>query len=173
MASVIKPTPRLVTLKNRVEVEESLQQLSKYLDGLFKIPVVGWRFGLDVLIGFVPGVGDWATAVVSFYLLTAAVRYKVPKITILRMAFNIVIDFLLGAVPFIGDILDALWKSNKKNLQLLTERAQVQPGEAKRGNFSDWLFVGVIMAVLLGVLLASLTVAGYLLYYVFKTTPLF
>ncbi len=164
---------RLVTVKHQAEVEESLQQLSRYLDGLFQIPVVGWRFGLDFLVGLIPGVGDWMTAVVSFYILTAAVRYRVPKVTMLRMALNIIIDYLLGVIPFVGDVLDALWKSNKKNMRLLVERAQVGADEERRGNIGDWLFIGAIMVILLGALVGSLAVSAYLVYYVFKHTPLF
>jgi hypothetical protein len=174
MASLITERPsRLVTAQKRVEVEESLQQLSRYLDGLFHIPLVGWRFGLDALVGLVPGAGDWLTAVVSLYILTAAVRYRVPKITILRMALNIVIDFALGALPFVGDALDFFWKSNRKNLRLLVERAELGADEERGGSLSDWLFVGVIIVGLFFALLASLGISGYILYWVFRTTPLF
>jgi len=86
------------TRRDPVEVEKSLDQLSFLMDGLFRIPGVGWRFGLDAMIGLVPGIGDTATTVVSIYILTAAVRYRVPKITLLRMGLNIGIDYLLGVV---------------------------------------------------------------------------
>jgi hypothetical protein len=162
----------LVTTRKQVEVEESLQTLERYLDGLFRIPGVGWRIGLDGLLGLIPGAGDWITAATSVYILMAAARYRVPKITILRMALNIAIDFLLGALPFVGDILDFFWKSNRKNLRLLVERAEIGPGEERRGSFGDWLFVGGIIILLLGLLLASVTVSAYLLYWVFQKTPL-
>ena len=173
MPQLTTPQPtRLVTARKQAEVEENLQQLSRYLDGLFEIPVVGWRFGLDALVGLIPGAGDWATAAVSLYILTAAVRYRVPKITMLRMTLNIAIDFLLGAIPFIGDILDVFWKSNRKNLRLLVERAEIGADEERGGNLGDWLFVGAIIVLLLALLLASLAVSAYLLYWVFKSTTL-
>ena len=80
----------------QVEIEEGLENLSHYLDGLFRIPGTGWRFGLDSLIGLIPNVGDTITSFASFYILLAGVRYGVPKITLLRMAFNIGLDYLVG-----------------------------------------------------------------------------
>jgi hypothetical protein len=62
----------------------SLEQLSWLMDDLFRVPVLGWRFGLDALIGLIPGFGDTATSLVSFYILGAAVRYRVPKVTLLE-----------------------------------------------------------------------------------------
>ena len=86
--------------RRQIEVEEGLENLSHYLDNWVKIPVVGWRFGLDALIGLVPNVGDTVTSLASFYILVAGVRYGVPKITLLRMAFNIGLDYVVGAIPF-------------------------------------------------------------------------
>lgn len=142
--------------RRQVEVEESLEALSRWLDDLIRIPVVGWRFGLDALIGLVPGVGDTVTTIASFYILVAGVRYGVPKITLLRMALNIGIDYLAGVIPFLGDIFDFFWKSNSKNLDLLKERATVLGEEKRKGQMSDWLFVGTIMLVLVGILVGSI-----------------
>ena len=105
--------------RQTVEIEASLDQLSRWMDGLFRIPGVGWRFGLDALIGLIPGLGDTATSLVSFYVLAAGVRYRVPKITLLRMGFNIAIDYVLGSVPIVGDAFDMFWKSNQMNVELL------------------------------------------------------
>jgi hypothetical protein len=150
--------------RDPVMVEKSLDQLSHLMDGLFRIPGVGWRFGLDALIGLVPGIGDTATTVVSIYILTAAVRYRVPKITMLRMGVNIGVDYLLGSIPLVGDIFDALWKSNQMNVALLKDRATVSSAEAKRGGqLSDWLFLGLIVTVLLLLFAGSLTIAFLLI----------
>src|SRR5919112_300044 len=92
--------------RSRADVERSIEQLSRWMDGLFRIPGTGWRFGLDALVGLVPGVGDLATTAVSFYILASGVRYRVPKATLLRMGANVGIDYLLGAVPVLGDLLD-------------------------------------------------------------------
>lgn len=153
--------------RHTVEVEESLEHLSRWMDGVFRIPGVGWRFGIDALIGLVPGVGDTVSSLASFYILAAGVRYRVPKITLLRMGMNIGIDYLVGAVPVVGDVFDFVWKSNQKNVELLRERATVSAEEAKKGRASDWLFVGVIILVLLSLLAGSIVVSLYLLSLIF------
>ena len=147
----------------QAEVERSLDQLSRAMDGLFRIPGTGWRIGLDALVGLVPGVGDFATTAVSLYILAAGVRYRVPKVTLLRMASNIAVDYLLGSVPIVGDLFDAAWKSNQMNVELLKRRASVTPEEARHGRLSDWLFLAVIVLGLLTLLLASVAVSLWLL----------
>src|SRR4029453_421706 len=131
-----------------IEIEESLDRLGWLLDDLFRIPVLGWRIGLDALVGLIPGVGDTATTVASLYVLGSAVRYRVPKITLLRMGLNLGIVYAWGALPLVGDFFDAWWKSNQKNVALLRQRATVSAHEAREGRLSDWLFVGLIMALL-------------------------
>lgn len=145
--------------RKEVEVEESLETLSRYMDGLFTIPGVGWKFGLDSLVGLIPGFGDTATSLVSFYILAAGVRYGVPKVTLLRMGLNIGIDYVLGILPLVGDAADFFWKSNKMNMRLLRERATVSADEAKQGRTSDWIFVGVIMLILVGILVGTVTIS--------------
>lgn len=156
------------TAPQQANVEKSLDRLGWLMDDLFRVPVLGWRFGLDALIGLVPGLGDTSTSLVSFYILAAAVRYRVPKITMLRMGLNIGIDYVLGSLPLVGDLADAWWKSNRKNLDLLKKRATVSAEEARSGNASDWLFVGVIMLALVALAIASATVSVYLLYQLFE-----
>ena len=153
----------LQTPRRAVEIEASLDQLSRWMDGLFRIPGVGWRFGLDALIGLIPGLGDTATTVVSFYVLAAGVRYRVPKVTLLRMGLNIAIDYVLGSVPLVGDAFDMFWKSNQMNVELLRQRATVSAEETRKGRLSDWLFVGLIMLVLAVLLLGSIALSIYLL----------
>jgi len=145
--------------KKQVEIEEGLENLSKYLDDWVKIPIVGWRFGLDALIGLVPNVGDTLTSFASFYILIAGVRYGVPKITLARMAFNIGLDYVVGAIPFLGDAFDFFWKANKQNMDLIRERAT---GKDK-GTTSDYLFVGLIIIGLIVLLIGSIVVSLYIL----------
>ena len=150
--------------RSDVEIEEGLENLSHYLDGLFKIPGVGWRFGLDSLIGLIPNVGDTLTSFASFYILIAGVRYGVPKITLLRMAFNIGLDYIVGTIPFIGDAFDFFWKANKQNLDLIRERGTGK-GEGTTG---DYIFVfaiiGILIAILVGSILLSLFILGSVFY---------
>jgi hypothetical protein len=149
-------------LQKRVEVEKGLDDLSYYLDGLFKVPGVGWRFGLDALIGVIPNVGDTLTFLPAMYILFAGVRYGVPKITLLRMAFNLGLDYVVGMIPFIGDAFDFVWKANNQNMNLIRTRAA---GHGK-GRMSDYLFVlgliGVLLLILIGSILSSVYIIAWL-----------
>ncbi|HEV7643190.1 MAG TPA: DUF4112 domain-containing protein [Pyrinomonadaceae bacterium] len=151
-------------MRRQVEVEQGLETLSRYLDGLFRIPGTGWRFGLDALIGLIPNYGDIATTLVSFYILIAGVRYGVPKITLLRMALNIAVDYAVGAIPFIGDAFDFVWKANKWNIELIRERAT---GHGK-GTTSDWIFIFVLIGVLLAVLIGSVVISLFIIALIFR-----
>lgn len=146
-----------------IEIEESLDKLGWVLDDLIRIPGLNWRIGLDALVGLIPGIGDTATTVASLYVLGSAVRYRVPKITLLRMGVNLGIDYALGSLPLVGDLFDAWFKSNQKNIALLRQRATVSASEAREGRVSDWLFVGLIMVLLVLLAIGAAAVSIYLL----------
>src|ERR1044072_6961533 len=144
-------------------VERGLGQLSRAMEGVFRIPGTGWRIGLDAIVGLIPGVGDFATTAVSLYILAAGVRYRVPKVTLLRMGANIAVDYLLGRTPVGGDIFDAAWKTTQMTVELLRRRAAVRAEEASRGRTSDWLFLAAIVLVLLVLFFATLALSLWLL----------
>ena len=154
--------------RTQVEIEKGLDDLAFYLDDLFRIPGVGWRFGLDAIIGLVPNVGDTLTSFASFYILVAGVRYGVPKITLLRMASNIAVDYLVGSIPFIGDAFDFVWKANKMNMELIRTRA----AGLGRGKTSDYIFVFGLIGLLIAILVGSILVSGFILYWVLTSRPL-
>lgn len=162
MPNQIKRKPALDLVNDPVAIEQNLERLAWLMDDLIRVPGLGWRFGLDALIGLIPGFGDTATSLASFYILAAAVRYRVPKITLLRMGLNVGLDYLLGSLPLVGDLFDAWWKCNQKNIALLRKRATVSQAEARSGRLSDWLFVGVIILLLAGLALGAAVVSVYL-----------
>jgi len=96
-----------------------LQILALWLDNRFRIPGTNITFGFDGLIGLLPGVGDFLTAVLSLYLFWKALRHKVSLSTIVQMMGNIIIDMLFGTIPVVGDIFDVFYRSNKKNVDLI------------------------------------------------------
>lgn len=161
--------PRAGKPTRTIEIEESLDRLGWVLDDLFRIPVLGWRIGLDAIVGLIPGVGDTATTVASLYVLGSAVRYRVPKITLLRMGLNLGIDYAVGSLPLVGDFFDAWWKSNQKNVELLRRRATVSASEAREGRLSDWLFVGMIMVFLVFLAIGAALISVYLLAMLFRS----
>ena len=154
--------------KDSLVVDKHLDRLGWLMDEVFRVPVLGWRFGLDAVLGLIPGLGDTSTSLVSFYILAAAVRYRVPKVTLLRMGLNIAFDYVIGSLPLVGDVADAWWKSNRMNLELLRKRATVSADEARSGRASDWLFVGGIIAVLIVLALGSAAISIYLLVKIFN-----
>lgn len=154
--------------QKKIEIEEGLDTLSHYLDGLFRVPGTTWRFGLDSLIGLIPNFGDTLTSFASFYILFAGVRYGVPKITLLRMAFNIGLDYVVGMVPFVGDAFDFVWKANKQNMDLIRKRAA---GHGK-GKTSDYIFVFGLIGLLILLLIGSILASGFILYWVLTSRPL-
>ena len=96
-----------------------LRQLSENLDESFTIPGTNIKFGMDALLGLVPGGGDLVSGIFSLYMLRAAIKMKLPKSAILSIMFNIILDTTIGIVPVVGDIFDIFWKSNKRNMIII------------------------------------------------------
>jgi hypothetical protein len=141
------------------ERERTLRLLAFLTDNLFRLPGTNWRVGLDPIVGLFPVVGDLASAVVSLYIMQAAARFDVPRSTLARMSFNVAIDYLLGAIPLIGNVFDFWWKANDRNVRLLERALAAPPGQRRRNKAADWLFMGLIVLVLIGAFVGSLAMA--------------
>ncbi|MDQ3819355.1 MAG: DUF4112 domain-containing protein [Acidobacteriota bacterium] len=159
---------KLFVRPSNIQIERELEVLSRVMDNQFRIPVLGWRFGLNPIIDLVPGIGDAATTLVALYVMASAVRYRVSKITLVRMGINIAIYFIVGLIPFVGDAFDAWWKPNIRNITLLRRRATVSAEEARKARKSDWLFVGLIILILLALLVGSLVITYLILKFTFR-----
>ena len=96
-----------------------LRQLSKNLDESFTIPGTKIKFGMDALLGLVPGGGDLVSGIFSLYMLRAAMKMNLPKRAIFSMLANIILDTTVGVNPVAGDIFDVFWKSNKRNMNII------------------------------------------------------
>lgn len=123
------PDPRL----------RDIETLARLLDDQFRIPGTSIRFGLDGLIGLVPGLGDVATTLVSLYVVARARDLGVPASVLALMVGNILLDMTVGAVPVLGDVFDVAFKANRRNLGLLQralakqERRTTPAGNLARG----------------------------------------
>jgi hypothetical protein len=157
---------RAILRPTSIQIERELEVLSQVMDNQFRIPVLEWRFGLNAIIDLIPQFGDVATTIVALYILVSAVRYRVPKITLLRMGLNIGIYFVVGAIPFAGYLFSVWWKPNIRNLNLLRRRATISAEEAKRGRSADWWFVAIIVGSLLALLFGSVMVTILVWWYV-------
>ncbi len=122
--------------------------MARALDNALGIPGTRIRVGLDPLVGIIPGVGDLVGASLASYLILLAARHGAPRSVLLRMASNLAIDSLVGAVPILGDLFDVGWKANVRNLTLLQQHLE-QPAATRR---SSRLFVAVVFA---GIALAA------------------
>ena len=100
---------------------KQLNYLAKLMDAQFRIPGTDFRFGLDSLIGLIPGAGDLSTFAVSGYMLWVMANNGASGVVLARMTFNILIDALVGAIPVLGDIFDVAFKANQRNIKLMRE----------------------------------------------------
>ena len=136
--------------------------LARLLDSVARVPGTSFRFGLDPLLGIIPGLGDVTGAALSGYLVLLASRLGASKTVVVRMLGNVVIDTVVGFVPVLGDLFDAGWKANTRNLALL-ERHVGQPArEAAASRTVVWLtLAGLILLALGAVLVAALLVRAF------------
>jgi hypothetical protein len=151
-----------------LRIRRLVEWLSNWMDTRFEVPGLGVRFGLDALVGLVPGLGDVVTTLVSLYIIGLAGRTGLPRITVARMSLNVAIDMLLGAIPFVGDLFDVWWKANQRNARLLVERLSDPAARNRRATLADWFFVGAmilaLVAVFVGIVALAVFVAAALLH---------
>ena len=105
----------------RLKTIKRLERFARLMDTAWGIPFTKWRFGLDSVFGLIPGAGDGINLLLSVYTLYLARKVGAPNSLMLKMATNAGIDFGLGSVPVLGDIFDMFFKSNTRNLKLLTD----------------------------------------------------
>jgi len=103
------------------EIQQKVDRVARAMDDWIHIPGTKIRLGWDSLLGFIPGIGDMVTLASHLYLIRQAIRVGVGKRTYAKMTLNSLIDFLVGAIPVLGDVFDIFWKSNRKNAELLRE----------------------------------------------------
>lgn len=133
-----------------------IERVVWWLESALRIPGTRWRVGLDTILGFFPGFGDVLSAILATLLLGAAVQHRVPFVILLKMAFLILVDLVIGLVPVAGDVADVLFKSNRKNLDLLKRYAGGIEKPRRRDYILGWgllagLFVAMVFVVSLAV----------------------
>ncbi len=151
--------PEKTALENTSD--EHLNLIATWLDDRFEIPGTRIRFGLDALIGWIPGIGDALAAVASLFIIFAAWKRGAARVTVLRMMLNLFIEDTLGAIPIIGDVAHIAWKANRRNYNLLMRDQE----SVQRHTWQDWLFVTSALLVMSLLFLAPFV----LLFYLFKS----
>ena len=139
--------------------DDVLRRWAVLLDSAFRIPGTNIRFGLDALVGLVPGLGDLASPAFTIALLLEGTRRGLPAVVQARMVLNAVIDMLLGIVPVLGDMADVAWKANLRNLALLERYAR--PGA--RPEAGDYLFVYVCIGIVVAAGLMPILLLAWLI----------
>ena len=123
---------------------ELLRRLAATLDSAVPVPSTSFRFGLDPILGLIPGLGDLVSPLFTLGILFQARELGISRVVQLRMVFNVAIDVMIGFVPLIGDLFDFAWKSNNMNMALLDRHAYEEHGAST----GDWTFVSMCMALL-------------------------
>lgn len=137
----------------------ALRRWAVLLDSLFRVPGTSIRFGLDPIVGLIPGLGDLASPLYTALILVEGYRRRVPGVVQGRMVLNAAIDMAMGLVPLLGDVGDVAWKANLRNMALLERHAR--PGVAPTR--SDYVFVVLCLAVLAGIAVIPLLLVIWLL----------
>ena len=136
-----------------------MHALEILLDEAFRIPGTPIRFGLDGVIGLVPGVGDVLAGLLSLVIPLAAWIRGMPYVTLVRMAVNLGIGVLVGSVPVLGDIFDIAWKANRRNYLLLTRHLDAPHRHTAR----DWAFLLILAAALAFIFAIPVVLAVWLI----------
>jgi len=126
------------------EREVTARIISKWLDELIRIPGTNFRIGLDPIMAFVPGIGDFLASSLGLVTVIESVRTGVAPSVVGRMGLNMLINALIGIVPFIGPAFSAFFKSNTRNLQLLRRWQEGEAHEVRRGSR---LMMGIVVGL--------------------------
>jgi hypothetical protein len=128
---------------------KQLGHLAKLMDAQFRIPGTDIRFGLDGIIGLIPGAGDLSTFAVSGYMVWVMANNGASGFVLAKMTFNILIDALIGSIPIIGDVFDIAFKANMRNMRLMQEHY-----EEGRHRGSAWKLIIPVLIVLFLIIIA-------------------
>ncbi len=141
-------------LNIKTSVIKRIRRLSYLLDNAIPIPGTPYRIGIDPLLGLLPGAGDFLGTVFSMYIVIEAARLGLPRETLAKMVGNILFETVFGTLPVVGDVVDATWKSNAKNLALLEEHLAIPQSQKQ----TDWWFIALLLGGLALVVIGAATV---------------
>jgi hypothetical protein len=125
-------------ITKKLETLNRIRKFSRLMDTAFGIPGTKFRFGLDPIIGLIPGLGDLISTLVSAYIIYLAMRFNLPKDMLAKMIFNVSLESVIGTIPFIGDIFDAFYKSNIRNLEILEQHLNQVGTELEKVEFNPY-----------------------------------
>ena len=136
-----------------------VQVLAVFLDDAIRVPGTKVRFGIDPIVGLIPGLGDVLGAVASAYIILEAARVGAPASVLLRMTINVGVDTLVGSLPVAGDLFDFAWKSNTRNVRLLARHIE-SPAQTRRASIALVVF---LLALLAAIAVGASVIAFYMI----------
>jgi len=142
---------------------ERLRRLAVLLDDSIPIPGTGYRIGVEAILGLIPGAGDLAGGAFSLYILLQAARMGVPRSLLARMGWNLVVDVVVGAVPLLGDLFDAGFKANLRNLALLEHHVDRPAASARSSRRFVALLAVLVSLCVIGAVVVLVWLAHLLL----------
>lgn len=130
-----------------------LKEFAQLLDNKFTIPGTNIRFGVDPIVGLVPGAGDVLAGGISLYFLIQAALLKAKASVLSRMFINILLDVLIGSIPVLGEAFDVYWKANLRNARILDELQENPDKTTSESRLWVWFVVVQFIALLIGIIL--------------------
>jgi hypothetical protein len=167
MSFTAKPeilSPRVKSGK-RIFDDENLDLLSHLLDDFIKVPGTPVRFGLDGIVGAIPGIGDLIGGIASCIIIIAAWVRGVSYPTVLRMVANVVIEVSIGSIPILGDMFDIAWRANRRNYALLTGSIY----EPRKYTIQSWLFLAALCLVLAALVIVPIILVTWMASYIMRS----
>ncbi|MEO6818073.1 MAG: DUF4112 domain-containing protein [Edaphobacter sp.] len=144
--------------------DENMDLLSHVLDDFLKIPGTSIRFGLDGIVGFIPGIGDLIGGFASCVIIVAAWMRGVPYVTVARMVANVGIEVVVGTIPILGDMFDIAWRANRRNYALLAGTL----AEPRKHTIQSWIFLIGLCLLLAGLVLLPMLLLAWLMDHVLR-----
>jgi hypothetical protein len=132
-----------MTRRPSTATDEQLDHIAAVLDDMFRLPGTNIRFGLDFIVGWIPGIGDAVAGIASLVIITAAWRRGAAFVTLARMIANVVLEALIGSIPVVGDVFHVAWKANRRNYRLFMR-------EKTRGFGESHIWRDVLFFLLIG-----------------------
>lgn len=164
-----QPSPAATHSPQAEAMARNLERIAWLMDRAIPIPGTKLRVGLDAILGLMPGAGDYVSGLVQIgVVLTALKHYKVPKAVAMRMVGNVLLDTIAGSIPVVGDLFDAGFKANTRNLALLGSAREAHARGQVMGSASSVRFLVIVGLFLLGVLTLMALGCVYLAVLIYK-----
>jgi hypothetical protein len=167
MSFTAKPeilSPRVKSGK-KIFDDENLDLLSHLLDDFIKVPGTPVRFGLDGIVGVIPGIGDLIGGIASCIIIIAAWVRGVSYATVVRMVTNVVIEVAIGSIPILGDMFDIAWRANRRNYALLTGSIY----EPRKYTIQSWFFLAALCLVLAALIIVPMILVTWMAAYIMRS----